>query len=83
MLSSPTVYSYDDFDGDLCLNDFTVSIAPDYVFEVLNDIKSVNSSEFGCGFVHGINRLTAPVLRVHLLPWSPVCSIYLSSPPFS
>ncbi|TEB33717.1 glycoside hydrolase family 30 protein [Coprinellus micaceus] len=40
---SAGVYSYDDFDGDLCLNDFTVSIAPDYVFEVLNDIKSVNS----------------------------------------
>lgn len=74
------MYSYDDFDGDLCLNDFTVSIAPDYVFEVLNDIKSVNSS--------GFYRLTyvpqsyptngALVLRVHLLPWSPVRLFHLA-----
>jgi hypothetical protein len=39
------VYSYDDFDGDLCLNDFDIGYTPSYVFEVLKDIQSVNSSE--------------------------------------
>jgi len=40
-----SVYSYDDFDGDTCLNDFTLDYAPDHVFEVLGDIKSINRSK--------------------------------------
>ena len=39
------MYSYDDFDGDLCLNDFDVDYTPSYVFDVLKDIQAVNSSE--------------------------------------
>ncbi|KAJ2920743.1 hypothetical protein H1R20_g16350, partial [Candolleomyces eurysporus] len=40
---SEKVYSYDDFDGDLCLNDFDIDYAPAYVFDVLKDIQAVNS----------------------------------------
>ncbi|RXW16993.1 hypothetical protein EST38_g8860, partial [Candolleomyces aberdarensis] len=40
---SEKVYSYDDFDGDLCLNDFDIDYAPSYIFDVLNDIQAVNS----------------------------------------
>ncbi|KAJ2912767.1 hypothetical protein MD484_g7647, partial [Candolleomyces efflorescens] len=40
---SEKVYSYDDFDGDLCLNDFDIDHTPAYVFEVLEDVQSINS----------------------------------------
>ncbi|KAJ3521100.1 hypothetical protein NMY22_g12449 [Coprinellus aureogranulatus] len=70
---SPYVYSFDDSDGDLCLNDFTISIAPDYLFEVLRDILTVNPCEPFCDFIKQteITHGGAPVLRIHLLPWSP------------
>ncbi|TFK29093.1 glycoside hydrolase [Coprinopsis marcescibilis] len=36
-------YTYDDVDGDTCLNDFDMNYTPSYVYSVLNDIQSVNS----------------------------------------
>lgn len=49
-------YSFDDVSGDTSLSHFNINNAPSYLFEVLNDIQSINS-----------------ILKIHLLPWSPVC----------
>ncbi|EAU87747.2 glycosyl hydrolase family 30 [Coprinopsis cinerea okayama7 len=36
-------YSFDDVDGDTCLNDFDINNAPPYLFSVLSDIQAINS----------------------------------------
>ena len=53
------VYSYDDNSGDTSFNDFNINVAPSYVFDVINDIQSINN-----------------ILKVHILPWSPVCAVF-------
>lgn len=40
---STEVYSYDEVDGDLCLNDLDVNSARPYIFEILKDIQSINN----------------------------------------
>lgn len=40
---STEVYSYDEADGDLCLNDLDVNSARPYIFEILKDIQSINN----------------------------------------
>jgi len=53
----PSVYSFDDSDGDIAFSDFDVNAAPSYLFSVINDIQSVNSSArfFSCSInVHNI-----------------------------
>ncbi|KAF5325956.1 hypothetical protein D9611_000765 [Ephemerocybe angulata] len=35
--------SYDEVDGDLCLNDLDVNSARPYIFEILKDIQSINN----------------------------------------
>lgn len=52
-------YSFDDVSGDTSLNSFNINNAPSYLFEVINDIKSINT-----------------ILKVHLVPWSPVCRVH-------
>ena len=36
------MYSYDDTSGDSSFSDFNINAAPSYVFEVINDIQSIN-----------------------------------------
>ncbi|KAF6749507.1 glycoside hydrolase [Ephemerocybe angulata] len=40
---STEVYSYDEVDGDHCLNDLDVNSARPYIFEILKDIQSINN----------------------------------------
>ncbi|KAI5121488.1 hypothetical protein M0805_003943 [Coniferiporia weirii] len=40
---SAKIYSYDDTSGDTSFNNFNINAAPSYVFEVINDIQSINS----------------------------------------
>ncbi|PCH36648.1 glycoside hydrolase family 30 protein [Wolfiporia cocos MD-104 SS10] len=40
---SDTVYSFDDTSGDTPLNDFNINAAPSYLYEVLQDILSINN----------------------------------------
>ena len=55
LIRLPIAYSYDDTNGDVTFAYFNIDATPSYVFEVINDIQSIND-----------------ILKVHILPWSPV-----------
>ncbi|GAW00393.1 glycoside hydrolase family 30 protein [Lentinula edodes] len=68
---SASVYNYDETSGDTSFNNFNINAAPSYVFSVLQDIKSVNSSRVDEDFwVHGWRVVI--VQRSHLLRHIPL-----------
>ena len=71
-LPSFVAYAFDQSFNDTCFWNFDISNAPAYLFSTLNDIQTVNSSEFPY-YLHGYLFLMTG-LRVHVSPWSPVGS---------